>query len=436
MKTLVEPYQKAGHSDSKWDAFAISALTEFARVRSDVLATNESWREIIATNTAAAVRAGCDDPMLRYLFIKNALSQTNSPKAFLDAFYNMALDMQASSYPAIRKFYAAQRAVDQLFYTFGHATNNNITAQPTFQRVMPLIGQNLMVALEDKTMPAVEAFEACDATLTSIMGDGIADTNAYIQFYNAMAKPIFQNWPNAYTSWLFKGEGYVELAWAARGYGFANTVSPEAMKLFGERLAIAENALTNAWQLNPEDSRIADKMLEVELGQGEGRDRLELWFGRAMALNPNDYAACSTKLNYLEPKWYGSTEDMLQFGRECATNVQWGGNVPMVILDAHYFIELEWTGKSEQTNYWKQPEVWADLNKGYQRFFEVNPDTTSRYYQYAWYAYKCEQWTKFIELIPKLGPISYDYFGGKDEFDKMVQLANENTNGSTPAGQK
>ena len=73
MKTLVEPYQKAGHSDSKWDAFAISALTEFARVRSDVLATNESWREIIATNTAAAVRAGCDDPMLRYLFIKNAL---------------------------------------------------------------------------------------------------------------------------------------------------------------------------------------------------------------------------------------------------------------------------------------------------------------------------------------------------------------------------
>jgi hypothetical protein len=83
-----------------------------------------------------------------------------------------------------------------------------------------------------------------------------------------------------------------------------------------------ERSNPNAWQLNPEDSRIADKMLEVELGQGEGRDRLELWFDRAMALNTNDYKACSTKLNYLMPKWYGSTKDMLQFGPECATNMQ------------------------------------------------------------------------------------------------------------------
>ena len=30
---------------------------------------------------------------------------------------------------------------------------------------------------------------------------------------------------------------------------------------------------------------------------------MELWFQRAMELNPNDYDACNYKLLYLEPKW-------------------------------------------------------------------------------------------------------------------------------------
>lgn len=60
------------------------------------------------------------------------------------------------------------------------------------------------------------------------------------------------------------------------------------------------------------------------------------------------------------------------------------------------WIPIKWDFR----DYWKQHEVWSDINAAYERFFEVNPDATGRYYQYALYAYKCEQWTKFIELIP------------------------------------
>jgi hypothetical protein len=424
LKTLVEAYEKAGHTNPKWDEPAKRALTEFARSRSQCVESNEAWGLIVSSNCIIAVNAGCDDPMIRYLYVRFSMNQTNSAQAFTDAFCKTAHDMDNSSYPAIRKFYAAQRAVDQLFYTYGYNTNN-LVLHPIFAEIEPLVGKNLLPALDDKSMPAEEAFEACDAALAAIKGQGIADYPAYTQAYHCIEKPMFNNWSDAYTTLLLKGEAYIQLAWAARGPGLANTVTEEGWKLFRERLAIAENALTNAWQVNPGDSRIADYMLEVELGQGEGRDRLELWFGRSMALNPNDYAACSSKLNYLTPKWYGSTEDMLQFGRECAANKQWGGNVPLVLLDAHYWINGGWTAKSEQTNYWKQPEVWSDLDSAYERFFAANPDATGRYYQYAWYAYKCGQWAKFIELIPKLGPVNYDYFGGKDKFDEMVQLAKE-----------
>lgn len=44
---------------------------------------------------------------------------------------------------------------------------------------------------------------------------------------------------------------------------------------------------------------------------------------------------------------------------------------------------------------------------------------------YAWYAYHAEQWNKLNELIPKLGTVNYKYFGGEDEFNKMLRLAKE-----------
>src|ERR1700733_8495502 len=72
LQTLVEPYKMAGHTDSKWDSFATSALTEFARVRANVCDENEPTGIIIATNASAAVDAGCDDPLVNYLFIRFA----------------------------------------------------------------------------------------------------------------------------------------------------------------------------------------------------------------------------------------------------------------------------------------------------------------------------------------------------------------------------
>ncbi|HUA64421.1 MAG TPA: hypothetical protein VME24_01140 [Alphaproteobacteria bacterium] len=424
LKTLVESYKQAGRANPKWDAPAILALTEFARARSGPV-TNEPWGQIISTNIAAAVQAGCDDPLVRYLFVKFTLDQTNSRETFADQFCDVALDMQNSSYPPILKFYAAQRAVDQLFYTYGYHTNN-FELHPMFGKMTALIGPNLLSALNDKSMPAEQAFQACDAALTSMKGEGIPDYTAYSQAYSCMEGPIFQNWPNAYTSWLLKGEAYVQLAWGARGTGYADTVTPDGWKLFSQRLAVAESALTNAWQLNSNDWRIANHMLEVELGQGEGRDRLDLWFQRAMALNPYDYDACSTKLLYLQPKWYGSTDDMLEFGHECATNMAWQGEVPLILLDAHYCISCMYTNEADQENYWKQPDVWPDIQTAYERFFQVNPDATGRYGQYAFYAYKCGKWKAFLDLIPKFGPGSYDYFGGRDQFDKMVQVAKQN----------
>ena len=423
LKTLVGAYQQAGNTDPVWNEFATNALAEFARDRSHALAPGEPAAEIIATNCDAAIGAGCDDPMVRYLYIRFSMSQTNSPQKFADAFCSVAKDMQKSSYPDVRKFYAAVRAMEQLFYAYG----TNDQSMPVAQEIAPFSGQDIMSIVQDKTTTPEEAFEVCEAGLSGL-GRSSAD---YSRGYSMIEPPLFANWPNESTSWLLKGEAFIQMAWGARGNGYANKVTPEGWQTFSNDLAVADSALNRAWKLNPNDARIARHMITVELGQGRGRDRMELWFNRAMDLDPNYYDACSQKLYYLEPKWYGSVEDMLDFGRECVQNTNWGGRVPLILVDAHYNICNEFTDESERTNYWKQPDVWADIKSAYERFFQLHPDDTSSIPYYAWYAYHTENWDKLNELIPKLGPANYAFFGGKDEFDKMVQTAKENSSPPT-----
>lgn len=425
LKTTVGAYQEIGNTDPKWDEAATNALAEFAKSRSQSFAPDEDWTTIIRTNCDTAVQAGCDDPLIRYLYIRFCMSQTNGPQDFAKAFYGVAHDIQKSSYPNIRKFYAVVRAVDQFEFAYG----TNGFSMPEARELEPLVGQNLMPIIQDKTTPPEEVYEVCDNGLRGFNWNN----DGYIQAYSVIEPPLFSNWPDESTSWLLKGKSYIQMGWNARGGGYANTVTEEGAKTFAADLAIAESALNHAWKLNPKDSRIPLQMMAVELGQGEGRDRMELWFDRAMNLDSNDYEACSSKLFYLEPKWYGTAEDMLDFGRECVQSTNWGGYAPITLVDAHIAICNEYTDESERTNYWKQPDVWPDIKAAYDRFFELNPKATDIYKNYAWYAYRAEQWDAFNEIAPKVRPEDYNFFGGKDEFNKMVHLAKEHASPPTAA---
>jgi hypothetical protein len=201
-------------------------------------------------------------------------------------------------------------------------------------------------------------------------------------------------------------------------------VTEQGWEKLGDHLDQAAEALEKAWKLAPTNATIATEMMRVELGQGKGRDRLERWFGRAMALDTNSQSACSKKLTYLEPKWYGSAEDMLEFGRQCVASTNWGGRVPLILMDAH--VSLAAYAKREgNTNYWKEPEVWSDLRSAYEKFFALNPDAFSWRHDYARHAYWCEQWDTYSKQLKLFGPTNYSFFGGKESFEQMVKTAQD-----------
>ena len=193
---------------------------------------------------------------------------------------------------------------------------------------------------------------------------------------------------------------------------------------FEEHLTKAENALTRAWQMNPNNAKTAYLMMSVELGQGQGVARMDLWFQRAMALNPNFHDAAQSMAYYLEPRWYGSDETALNFARTCVTSTNWGGEVPLVLVRLHKSLAQY----HEQTNatYWKQPQVWNDVQSSYEKFFALNPKQNEWRHDYAMDAYNCGQSAVFLQQAKLFATgTNYTFFGGKQKFEEMLQMAKQ-----------
>jgi hypothetical protein len=411
-ETLSGAYAAAGHTNSAWDEAARRALDEFATLRATQPPDMEPLRKVVVRHCQEAMRAKCTDPMIGYLHVRFDVGYSNVTAAeYAEALGRAADALRTSKYPPIRKLYASVRASEQ-FQSMG----TNMAMQMYHHRRGALRFVTNVVA--DPNVPV----EEIDEVFHQVKGLLSRNNQQYEAFYKSVEGPLFRNWGNDYRPWLFKGRHYRGYAWEARGGGYADKVTETGWELFRERLAIAAEALEKAWKLNSTDARVPTEMIEVIVGQQKSRDTMELWFNRAMKLNTNNYDACRFKQRYLMPIWYGSEEEMLKFGRACVNSTEWGGHVPLNLVDAHDWIAKRPEHRNSK-QYWKNPEVWADVKRAYEKFFKLNPDHTGWRHNYARHAYWCEQWNDFNRQLPLLGPINYEFFGSKAEFEKMVTEA-------------
>ena len=418
--TLKGSYDSLGQRNPKWDKDAEDALVQFARTRTAPDDEAELLSDLVGESATSAVNAGCDDPVIRFLYVcygsrPQALNFPEHEEMYCQA----ASNLQESAYPPIRKFYANVEAAEWLWTRWN---TNYANAWPTVRNFRSQALGDLNQALGDKSLPESEAYRAVETLFDMISDDTYELTNGY----NALAATLNQDKSRPGLAGLIKADFYLREAWRARGHGYANQVAPEGWRLFRERLAEADKALNRAWARAPYNPQIPTLMISIIEGEQRPRSEMEKWFQRAMKLDPNNYQACRSKLHFLLPEWYGSRDDMLAFGRECVASTNWGGHVPLILVDAHS--EFARTlGAEERREYWMLPDVWPDINAAYEKYAQLNPDLTRFRYPYAAYAFRCRQWQDFkaqIGIIRKNDmPPDYNYFGGKDDFDKMAALA-------------
>jgi hypothetical protein len=185
---------------------------------------------------------------------------------------------------------------------------------------------------------------------------------------------------------LLDGQFYINEAWCARGSGYANTVTEDGWKLFAERLAQANTILTDLYGKSPEEPAIANAMMVVVLGQQLPRDQMELWFQRGVKNNPDDFHLYMQKRWYLLPRWYGSNEDVWNFGMECSQSTNWAAKIPLILLEA-----ISDRAENEPAVY-AQPAIWEPVQKVFLAYLELYPNSVKYRTRFVQCAVQGEHW--------------------------------------------
>jgi hypothetical protein len=389
-KTLVGAYDKVGKKNPQWDGLARDALHLMAQLVSH---TGERRLEKLDVRAAMkkAVDAGCDDPLVVFSQVRqNVGAGETDDKVLADAVNQLV----QSNYPAVRKATA--------LYVLAW---NRVGRRESDPRAVEDARRAIDTALA--LLPKSFAEDGAGTPLEHVWSENLAGTvTDLFKVTEGSLKAAYDRADAALSKvpaakivrLIYRGVIYKDYAWEARGTGAANTVSPEN---FEERLRESERALLAAWALNPGHVIIANSMLTVVMGLNQDRRTMEQWFERAMTLDDNNYTACVRKLYYLYPRWHGSQEEAVAFGRECRDTRNFASGIPLILAEVHLDTFL-WLPKERQKEYVQNAEVWKDLSETYEERLRHYPDDTrsrKRYALFCWYAERYAEAAKQFQIL-------------------------------------
>ena len=158
-----------------------------------------------------------------------------------------------------------------------------------------------------------------DGVASPFEGDRASDSDW--EAHLAAVKKWIAAYPDSATARLALAATYTSYAWAARGSGYANTVSDSGWELFGQRMELAKAALLDAARLKEKCPYWYEAMQKVALAEGwEKQDARDL-LDQAMAFDPSYYHFYREYANYLLPKWYGEEGETLALAEEMSNRL-------------------------------------------------------------------------------------------------------------------
>ncbi len=411
LRALEHGYAQGGGTNSRWDSqmhAVFQAYVDYSRG-----SATEATYAALTNAVLTAVAAGCHDPMLRYMQVRYwltddegsweqcALASLDTFRAMFDSHYHPAFKFIVG-YRALVAARKADRGCDR-------------------SGALCLVAAAMQDLARDTNAPLEEVYEPAFSWLD------LTSAKGWTPYALKDLLPIMEaNWKRGDAWFRWQGMAELKLAWDDRGTGWAKTVSETGWEGFRRHLDAAQSDLETAWRMNPTNAQTAYLMMRLELGQGQGHARMEQWFDRAMALATNYYDAANLMSYYLEPRWYGSEDEALEFARSCVTSTNWGGEVPLVLPDLHHSLAA-YHKLADSPAYWHRREVWDDVKSAYDRFFELNPGEVGYRHNYARDAYLCGHYSEFLAQCRLFPSTNFVYFGGEDQFREMLRTAARKT---------
>lgn len=310
---LVEAFKRVG-GQQPWRADAEKLLGDTARFHAA-----EEFDAHLAEITAAGrnlLAAGCDDPLLR-LRIGMMLGGSAEGQRMVAA----AIEpLRAASYPAVHLVSALRRQSDPR------------TRKLTAEAARDLPDAVLAAAREALVAPCgrAVAVDRLADWFKPLFEEGGLPTDGMDRVLAGLDAPG----GDAVLAGVLRGRAAITAAWAARGGGWANSVTEEGWKGFRAGLAEARRSLTAAWQALPEASAAATMMITVTMGDGTNEE--QLWFDRALAADPGCKDAYERMTNALLPRWGGSTQQLLALAQRAVVDARPGNRLGQAAGDILY----------------------------------------------------------------------------------------------------
>lgn len=411
----VPAYEKVGLKDPKWDKEARAYLSLLSTNAGHGISNPEKVREL----RDAVEKTGCEDPLVSYMILRQRYDPHVANTTTTNLWVQAAEGLEKSDYHPYWKFFARFRAAVALQATM-RETKTKSQAVP---EMLNLCYDRTTKLLQDHSLPTAVVYQIIEEEFLPRIG-----MKHHSEWVIQHIEPLLvDGWGDTAEAWYFIGRFHTSHAWNERGSDWADSVSEQGWEGMTEHLQSARIALEKSWGIKPLENA-GVRMLTVELGDSRGRQAMETWFSRVMWMNPASYDACEGKMYWLQPKWHGSSTEMINFGRECLTNTAWRGNVPLILYQSHRLLAT-WHEQSKQgkaQEYWLLPNVWPDVKASFERYFELNPTNVGWRHDYAKAAYECRQWADLRAQIKLFGPINFEFFGGKEAYEKMVREAERN----------
>ena len=113
---------------------------------------------------------------------------------------------------------------------------------------------------------------------------------------------------------------------------------------------------------------------------------MEKWYQRAMQIDPCNLDACEYKMNYLKPKWHGSPQEVIDYGRELIKQGNWAGGLAVVLPQAEW--EMARRLNMDQwplpdTRFFTSPVVWQAMDEFYREYLKRVPHSRMRRTEYV-----------------------------------------------------
>ena len=179
-----------------------------------------------------------------------------------------------------------------------------------------------------------------------------------------------KNWrsrhPDKITSYGAEAGARINFAFGARGTGLANTVTPEAGKMFASRMAEAETALDAGKKHATPDVYYWHMCMRIARNLGPAAAVKE-HFEKTIAIDPKFYWAYTSAADALQPRWQGRPGEVEKFAQDLRVRI--GGDEGDVVFGLFACTTASYEGEQifDHTQF-EYPAVKPCLEKLVRRF--------------------------------------------------------------------